>query len=277
MMEIIIDEEFKSLLPALDEETYRLLTENIIEHGCRDPLVLWNGILIDGYNRYKICSEHDIPYGTVDKEFDSREEVLIWIITNQISRRNLSPLQLSHFRGLHYKADKKIRGTNNRFSQQSKKSQNETFYSGGTSGRLADQYKVSRNTIFRDEKLSEAISLIGDISPEAKRKILSGEVLVNKSKLESLPSAPREEAEAIAAEIAEGKYKRRAARSAVQTEAESGSASVLPEIKKLNMIIRNFANNFDAMLREQSNSGALELKPVLRSYIDQLEDLYHSM
>jgi len=135
-MQIIIDEEFKYLLPELDPETFRLLTENILEHGCRDPLVLWRGrkdnaddkdragILIDGYNRFKICTEHNIPFSTIDKEFDSREEVLIWIIQNQVSRRNLTPIQLSHFRGLHYQADKKIQGKNNQYAQKSEKGQN---------------------------------------------------------------------------------------------------------------------------------------------------------
>ena len=124
MEEIIIDEEFRILLPTLDAETFRLLEENILQHGCRDPLVLWNGILIDGYNRYKICSHHNIPFTTVNMEFDSREEVLIWIISNQISRRNLTPMQLSHFRGLHYHAEKKIQGKNNQFAQESEKGQN---------------------------------------------------------------------------------------------------------------------------------------------------------
>ena len=77
MREIIIDEEFMSLLPALDEETFRLLEENILEHGCRDPLVLWNGILIDGYNRYKILTYHDLDFNTVEMEFNNREEVKI--------------------------------------------------------------------------------------------------------------------------------------------------------------------------------------------------------
>ena len=51
MAEIIIDEEFNSLLPALDEQTYAMLEENLLENGCMNPLVLWNGILIDGHNR----------------------------------------------------------------------------------------------------------------------------------------------------------------------------------------------------------------------------------
>ena len=48
--EIRIDEEFKNLLPTLDKETYAWLEENLQTNGCREPLVTWEGILIDGYN-----------------------------------------------------------------------------------------------------------------------------------------------------------------------------------------------------------------------------------
>jgi hypothetical protein len=57
VQEIIIDEEFKSLLPELDPITYSALEENIIQNGCRDAIVLWRGILIDGHNRYRICQK----------------------------------------------------------------------------------------------------------------------------------------------------------------------------------------------------------------------------
>jgi len=92
----IIDEEFGHLLPALGKETYRRLEEDIIENGCVTPLVVWNGILIDGYNRYRICKEHDIPFTTVCKDFRTRQDARKWIIDNQVSRRNLTSLQLSH-------------------------------------------------------------------------------------------------------------------------------------------------------------------------------------
>lgn len=273
MQEITIDEEFKSLLPVLDAETFRLLEENILEHGCRDPLVLWNGILIDGYNRYQICTAHDIPFHTVDKAFAFREEVLIWIITNQVSRRNLTPIQLSHFRGLHYNADRKIPGTINQYVQKSEESNNWTLHSGSTARRLAEQYNVSRNTIISDSKLAEAITKIGESSPEAKRKILAGEVAVHKNKLEALCSATSEEIEAVAAEIEEGIYLRRPLRNPVDMHSDS----ILPEIRQLNTVIRGFASNFNAMFQQLNNGGSAELKPVLRSYIDQLEELYRSM
>ena len=128
MREIKIDEEFKTLLPALNAETYARLEENILEHGCRDAIVLWNDIIIDGHNRYAICTEHEIPYRTVDMEFGSREETLIWIITTQVSRRNLTPMQMSYYRGLHYRANKQIQGKNNQYSRESEKYQNDTFH-----------------------------------------------------------------------------------------------------------------------------------------------------
>jgi len=277
MTEIIIDEEFRCLLPALDEETFRLLEENILRHGCLDPLVLWNGILLDGYNRHKICVEHHIPFDTVDKEFGSREEALIWVISNQVSRRNLTQMQLSHFRGLHYKAARKIQGTNNQFTEKSEKVQNVPFHSGSTAKRLAGQYRVSTGTIKRDVKLAEAIDLIGGASPDAKRKILTGEVAVNKSKLEALSSASNEEIEAVAAEIEDGTYKRRTQRPPVQAKDGNGTESIMPEIRRLKIIVMDFANNFDSLLREQNGGGAAEIKTALRSHIDQLEGLYESL
>jgi len=61
-MQIIIDEEFKMLLPSLDKNTFESLEKNILEYGVRDPLVLWANILIDGYNRYNICTTHNLPF-----------------------------------------------------------------------------------------------------------------------------------------------------------------------------------------------------------------------
>ena len=86
MQNVVIDDEFERLLPKLDEKTYTSLEANLLENGCRDSLVLWNGILIDGHNRYGICTKHNIPFNTVSKEFETREEVLIWIITTQVSQ-----------------------------------------------------------------------------------------------------------------------------------------------------------------------------------------------
>lgn len=87
---IQIDQEFKDLIPALTEEEYKQLEANILSEGIRDSLLVWNGILIDGHNRYEIATKHGLSYDVQEKEFADRAEAERWIILNQFGRRNLS-------------------------------------------------------------------------------------------------------------------------------------------------------------------------------------------
>ena len=90
---ITIDPEFKALIPPLLPEERKGLEESILKEGCRDALVVWKGhnILVDGHNRYEICTAHGKPFETVEMEFASRDDAMVWIIDNQVSRRNLTP------------------------------------------------------------------------------------------------------------------------------------------------------------------------------------------
>ena len=89
-MNIVIDKEFQSLIPALTTDEYRGLEESILSEGCRDALVLWGDTLVDGHNRYSICKKHDIPFKTIQEEFKSRDDVKLWMIGNQLARRNIN-------------------------------------------------------------------------------------------------------------------------------------------------------------------------------------------
>ena len=84
-----IDVEFQSLIPPLTYEEKKMLEESILSEGCRDAIVLWGDTIIDGHNRYEICNKHGIPFETVNREFENRNEVIEWIIKNQFGRRNL--------------------------------------------------------------------------------------------------------------------------------------------------------------------------------------------
>ena len=279
MQEIIIDEEFKALLPVLDEKTYAQLEENLIENGCRDSLVVWDSVLIDGHNRYEICTKHDIPFNIVNKEFNSREEALIWIVTTQVSRRNLSPSLLSYYRGLHYRTEKKIRGAYNQYTAKSENHHNDGKQKEqSTAGRLAEQYNVSRPTIERDGKASEAIDNIGETSPEAKRKILSGEVKLDKKALAGLLSGPKEALEAVAGEIKEGTYTKKKPEAAAPAEEVDTDGSVSEGTSAPHATIVKMTDDFSSELRTISKNGDNAiLKTALRSFIDMLEEQYRQM
>lgn len=94
-MSIMVDAEFKALIPPLAPDEYAQLEENCIREGIRDPLVVWatpsgTQILVDGHNRMKIAAEHGgMHFDVVEKEFDTRADAEAWIIRNQLGRRNI--------------------------------------------------------------------------------------------------------------------------------------------------------------------------------------------
>jgi DNA modification methylase len=84
-----IKEEFKKLIPALSVEEYKQLEENCLAEGIRESIITWNGYIIDGHNRYEIATRHDLKYESIDKSFDSEDDVKEWMVNNQLGRRNL--------------------------------------------------------------------------------------------------------------------------------------------------------------------------------------------
>ena len=277
MQEIIIDEEFKNLLPPLDATTHAWLEENILQHGCREPLVLWEGILIDGHNRYEISRKHGIPFNTVNMEFDSRDDVMIWIISTQVSRRNLSPTQLSFFRGLHYITDKRARG-GNRFTQSKPKYHSDTLNElGDTAARLAEEYNVSPITIKRDAQAAAGILAIGEASPEAKRDILAERTRISRKRLRELSAGPEDDIIEVALEIENGTFGISEPITSASAEERVPIDSIPGEFLQLEQEFNRVADDFRLELQGLLRSGdASALQPIFRVFIDTMEGLYNN-
>lgn len=93
-MDIVVNEEIKAYIDPLTPDEYRALERSILAEGCRDALVLWGDMLVDGHNRYAICRQHDIPFRTVQStRFQSIEDVHLWMIDQHLGRRSLSDFQ----------------------------------------------------------------------------------------------------------------------------------------------------------------------------------------
>ena len=86
---LTVDKEFQELIPPLSDNDYQQLKDSLLREGCRDPICVWNNTIVDGHNRYAICTENNIPYKTKNVEFASRDEAKLWMIDVQLSRRNM--------------------------------------------------------------------------------------------------------------------------------------------------------------------------------------------
>lgn len=201
MHNIQIDSEFQALIPPLQAEELAQLEANILADGCRDPLVAWGNVLVDGHNRYSICSKHGLPFDTVEVGFESRSHAVEWIIKNQFGRRNLSDYQ----RGVLALRMKPI------MEERARTQQLSTLVQNAAVSQISDERKpirtdeavselanISRDTIRKIERIEEVAQ------PEVKALAAAGDVSINlASQFVDLPHEVQQEAIAAIVEHSE--------------------------------------------------------------------------
>ncbi len=131
--------------------------------------------MIDGHNRYEICTKHGLAFSVVEKEFASESNVKEWMINNQFGRRNLSNYQRSVL-ALELESVFSERAK----EQQIRKPESVKQISAEqkpieTRKELAKIANVSHDTIAKVKKI-EAVA-----SEEVKERLNSGEISINEA------------------------------------------------------------------------------------------------
>ncbi len=191
-----IDPEFENLLPALTAEESAALEASIEAEGCRDALIAWGDTLVDGHNRYKICNRRGFAYNVRQMEFDSREDVIIWICDNQNARRNITENDKTYLLGRRYEAEKKKARNptgRNQYSEDCPQSGDIPITTNRTAERIASELGVGKNTVLRAGNFAKAVDTLAAESPTIKRKILSGEVKQARTAIVEIAAKPEAE------------------------------------------------------------------------------------
>ena len=201
-----IDPEFQGKIPPLTFEELEQLEKNIVNDGkVINPIIVWNGLIVDGHNRYAILQKHpDIPYTVHEKEFAGRYEAIIWICKNQLGRRNLTPEQKKYLVGKQYEAEKALipneKGANQYTSlvggQNDHQPKNEK-----TRARIARETNTTDSFVRRAEVFAKGVDAAEEAVPGTRQKVLSGEVKPTAAEIASVARAPPEERPALVEKI----------------------------------------------------------------------------
>ena len=91
---LVVDDALRSYIDPLTPDEHAALERSLLAEGCRDALVLWGDVLVDGHNRHAICQQHGLPFRTVQSSlFQSLEDVHLWMIDQHLGRRSVSDFQ----------------------------------------------------------------------------------------------------------------------------------------------------------------------------------------
>lgn len=210
-----IDIEFRNLITPLSENELAFLENNLLEDGCRDPIVIWGNTIIDGHNRYQICSRHGLPFKTLQMDFESRDDAISWICAAQLGRRNVSEETRRYLIGKRYEAEKHIRRRKERDSVPHMPLANEDKQAAGsnlkryknpTAERIAEDYHISHATVEKYGVYSRAVDKVGSKAQQMVPVILSGKYRIshnNMIRLAHMDSAAVKQLEKRLGEVAD--------------------------------------------------------------------------
>lgn len=203
---LIVDPEFESQIPPLTEEEFEQLEENILADGVViHPLVVWDGIIVDGHNRWRIIQKHPSLKYTVHKtSFPNRYAAIVWICQNQLGRRNLTPAQKKYLIGKQYEAEKASHGAAHFQGNQYSKvvsGQNDHSPLLNTRKRIAKETKTNDTYVRRAEYYAKGVDLADEIDPGIRQDILSGTLRPTAETIHAVAKASPEERPALVEQI----------------------------------------------------------------------------
>lgn len=177
MKELKIDKEFEKLIPKLTDKEFFQLEQNILNNGIQDSIKTWDNYIIDGHNRYKIAQKHNLDFSIQEMKFDNYDKVKVWMLINQLGRRNLNnydrsviALKLEEMYQKNVKEKEKVRKINNDFDN-IVKVDSEKINTRKELSKIAD---ISEGTLNKVKHIEQKAT------PEQKEKLRAGETTVNK-------------------------------------------------------------------------------------------------
>ncbi len=302
-----IDREFKELIRPLFKSEFLQLEANIVADGCREPITVWNGIIIDGHNRYKICTEHGIPFAITEKSFSSREDAIIWICTNQLGRRNLTEESRKFLIGKQYESEKIISRRKAVYQASCEDGPGlpyETFNPNPasrvvethrkTAQKIADENHISHGTVEKYSIYSRAIEEISKKEPHMAMKILSGRYKISHDGVIALSKRSVEEIQDLNRRLERSQHPfaryqttrheiQNTPSAPIETQIEPKTVKDMPkydpdaEVVGLTLTIPSWSSSIDRIVHSDLTHISSSARDSLRNALLQLQDSIDAM
>lgn len=258
-MDLRIDEGLKAYIDPLTADEHESLERSILAEGCRDALVVWDDLLIDGHNRYGICQKHGLPFNTIQAtQFKNMDDVHLWMIDQHLGRRSVSDFQrgVLALRKREIIAERRAAAAAAvNAAKASQPASEEAPWEGDTDPAVAqalasvakvpDEALDTREALARAARLSAGqVKMIETIqekaAPEVVAAVKAGELSLNAAAV--VATLPEEEQQAVAAEgadalkqaakrVRDAKKKPKAAKPEADESAEAAPAASAEELQ----------------------------------------------
>src|SRR6185503_6340716 len=159
-MKAVVEVLVEQVDPPLADDEIDALERQVTQHGILAPLVVWQGVLVDGHNRFRLARRHRLRFDVREVLLLDRASVVAWICDQALARRSLTPLAAAYLRGKRYETAKRD-SASTRFEPDARRGQSD--HAAGftrTDERLSKEIGVGARTIRRDAEFARDLDLL---------------------------------------------------------------------------------------------------------------------
>lgn len=88
----LMQHPLSAAFPSMNEADYLALKDDIDEYGQREPIIMFEGMVLDGWHRYRACVEIGIEPTKFNFAAD-KEDPVAFVLSHNLHRRHLSASQ----------------------------------------------------------------------------------------------------------------------------------------------------------------------------------------
>lgn len=189
LRDLNIDFEFANLTPDMPQELYDSLEEDLVDCGCREPLLIWNDYIIDGHYRYNLCHKWDIPFPVKKINFPSRDDVVVWICRQHLKKQYLTGTNQRYLIGKYFNAGRAVISREHGDVNINGKSFSARYLAAA---KIAEGYSFSHHAVYKYGTMADAIDMIFDKEPELAHRILSEQIKGSYANIRAVSRLPKD-------------------------------------------------------------------------------------
>lgn len=184
---LMTDRAFLSLSIPFPPEQQAEFEKDLIQNGCMEPIITWNGVIIDGYKRYRLCCDEGIEYTVEEMIFPSEEEAICWVCRRRIPQYDKLTAAYRYLVGKLYAAQKIIYHAEQKLPEEQRTVRLDPSWDR-VSLLIAEELNIHRATIESYGMYAAAMDQIADKSWQLFQAILAGAIRMSYKETQSCAS-----------------------------------------------------------------------------------------
>ena len=169
---------FENLTIPLTEKQEDELAASLIREGCRHPIAVWQGTILDGHKRYRICTLEHIAFSVNEVEFGTEEEAIAWVCRKRTEGLSRNSQAFRYLMGKWYLSEVII----NRSLKKPRAPAVGNYYErrgNRTSIQMSKETGLHHSTLEKYGSYATALDVLIRTEPELLNLVMSGDILVS--------------------------------------------------------------------------------------------------